>query len=234
MYHILRRIPLYITGSLVLVCTLYLFPIHVSAHTPRFVDVDQHETIMISDVDTSQAFYGTLRGSPHLYTFTFSTTTPVTFSLSIPDLEHATPDVGLLLIKRTEDRVEEITRVLAKDAVWDRWFEWFGGDSYRRGPELEETLAPGIYNLEVSTPLNTSKYVLSVGKVERLDLSPALYRNLVDVKHFFEKSSFAIIESPFVYIPSLLVVVACSLAVQGYRRRALLTSKATSNVTGGV
>jgi hypothetical protein len=224
MLHIFSRIFVCASSLLVFVCAGFFAPEIALAHTPRFVDAGQHETTAISDLETSQALYGILRGSPHLYTFEISSTTPVTFSLSIPNLEQATPDVGLLLIKRTDKSVEEVARALPGDASWNVWYEWFGGDSYQLGPVLEETLDPGVYNLEVSTPLNTTKYVLSFGTVERLDLSLELYRNLIGVKHFFGKSTFAIIQSPFVYVPGLLLSTVGYLAVRKYRRRALAST----------
>jgi hypothetical protein len=178
------------------------------AHEARFVEAGQHDVTSVTDVLQSQAFYGELNDSPHLFEFTLTEPTTSFAELLVPDSETGVTDKSGLLLKVEERGVTEVMRMNAKDAAWESFFEWFGGDSYRRGPTYFDSLEAGTYQLEVSTPVNQGKYVLVIGKEESFRLSYiATLKDVARVKQFFGKSRFALFESPLVYVPLLLVMV---------------------------
>jgi hypothetical protein len=207
-----------IASLVVLLCVLA--PIHVYAHQPRFVAPSQHDVIQVEDVRTSQAFYGELSESPHLYEFTLTEPTSFFAEILVPDIENATNDKSGLLLKVEKRGVSEVVRMNAKGASWESFYEWFGGDWYRRGASYYDSLEPATYRLEVSTPVNRGKYVLVVGKEERFDSGYiATLHDIRKIKTFFGKPSIAVAQSPFVYVPIILLLVLGCIVWRVYRKR---------------
>ena len=104
----------------------------------------------------------------------------------------------------------EVARLLAKDATWESFYEPFGGDSYRKGGEYETDLEPGVYRVEMSTPDNLTKYVFVIGKNESSGGVGyfEMIGRIMDVKAFFGKSRIFVIESPYVYVPIGILLIA--------------------------
>ncbi len=210
MKHILFFIALFIPANVVL------------AHVPTVVlQTSLHDVYSIDDPTLSQAFYGTQSGFPHTYEIRVKEPFLLRAEVLIPDTDKATENVTGIIIKETgrQGRVEEVARMLAKDASWESFYEFWGGDTYRRGGVFEREVEPGVYRIEVSTPDNESPYVLVVGTRE--EWGGVGYFEMVgriaDVKEFFGKSKFRIIESPLVYIPLFIVTLAVLFFI--YRRR---------------
>ena len=204
----LRRYPL-IAVVCVGLCVWIIpkfFP-HVPVLVTKESPVDK---IQIEDPELSQAFYGSMHGFPH--TFEIVATKPFTLftQILVPDIDSSKNTISGIIIKELKSgRVEEVSPLTAKDAAWEKSYEPFGGDTYRKGPSFEGNLEPGVYRIEVHTPDNLEKYVLVVGKREDLTLGYLeLLRRVTEVKEFFEKSQFRIIESPLVYIPLILLISA--------------------------
>jgi hypothetical protein len=80
--------------------------------------------------------------------------------------------------------------------------------------------AAGTYRIEVSTPDNIGKYVLVTGFLE--DQSEIGFfetmRRIAAVKEFFEKPSVAVLQSPFYFVPLLIVIGLCG-GLWYWRRR---------------
>jgi hypothetical protein len=207
---------------LFILCSIFLGAQHVHAHVPVFVSPETVDDLtLIEDPMLSQAFYGEMSGFPH--TFLIRVTEPIILSTQIllPDIETSKNNVSGLIVKEPEKRgrVTEITRMESKDSSWESSYEMFSGDSYRHGPLDERELEKGVYRLEVHTPDNIEKYVLVVGKREEMTIGYVeIIRRLAEVKVFFEKSKFRVIESPYVYIP-VGVLVIISFGVGMYIRK---------------
>ncbi len=193
-----------------------------SAHVPLVVSPQTvADIIPIEDPELSQAFYGTLDNFPH--TYEIRATEPFTLStmILVPDIEESTNVISGIIIKEQKrgTRVLQVARLHARDAAWESDFEPFGGDSYRMGPSFETQLDAGVYRVEVHTPDNKEKYVLVVGSREEMTLGYfELLGRMIEVKHFFGKSSFMIVQSMFVYVP-LLGIAAIGLLVWYIRKR---------------
>lgn len=203
-------------------CFLFLHAITAEAHVPNIVpELIQSDIVRIQDPTLSQAFYGEMEDFPH--TFEISATEPFhLFSqILLPDIESSKNNVSGIIIKLPEKRgrVTEVARLESKSASWESDFEPFGGDTYRKGPIFDQELEPGRYRIEVHTPENLDKYVLVVGTREEMSIGYfETVRRLMEVKVFFGKSKFRIIESPYVYVPLILIIGGVS-ALWHYRRR---------------
>jgi hypothetical protein len=82
-------------------------------------------------------------------------------------------------------------------------------ESFRSGGNLEGSLEPGWYKLEVSAPNNDGVYRLVWGTD---GVSRGYFGNvraLFEVKEFLNHSRFGVLLSPLIYVPlSLLVLLA--------------------------
>ncbi len=206
-----------------LVClAIILCPMLVEAHVPvlpEFISYEDAKTIEFPDI--SRAYYGELTSFPHRYEFVIGENDQNLFvEVLVPDIKEAANDIDAIIVKQHDaGYVDEVARLLAKDAAWDSFYEWFGGDSYRRGPGFERQVEPGKYILEVYNDNNMGKYVLVVGKKEDFSEISVLetMKRIYGVKHFYGKSSLAVLQSPFYFIPAVVILII--LVMLWYRHR---------------
>ena len=210
------------TRSLALSLLIFISGTHVAdAHVPNLVHPENpDDAVIVEDPGLSQAFYGRLDGFPHAYEVHSDESFSLSVKLLVPDIDEAKNDISAIIVEmpEREGRVREVTRLYAKDAAWVSEFEPWGGDTYRIGPSYEATLEPGTYRLEVNTPNNEEPYVLVVGEREEMTIGYLeLVGRIAGVKQFFGKSQLRIVESPFVYVPLLGLIILSGIV--GYIRR---------------
>ena len=184
----------------------------VDAHIPLVVEQKTlHDIVTIDEPEVSQAFYGAMQDFPHTYEIRAQEPFHLFVQVLVPDISSSKNIVSGIIIKEKagSGRVEEVARLLAKDAAWESFFEPWGGDSYRSGGTFEKDVPAGVYRIEVSTPNNQEKYVLVVGKKETFGTIGYFETigRISDVKVFFGKSRILIIESPLVYIPLSIILL---------------------------
>lgn len=193
------------------------------AHVPIIVVEESLSDIFtIEDPTLSQAFYGQLSGFPHTFQIVSEEPFHLFTQILQPDIESSANNISGIIIKepKSSGRVLEITRLAAKDGEWESTYEPFGGDTYRNGPLFEKDLEAGTYRIEVHTPDNREKYVLVVGQREEMTIGYfELIRRMFQVKNFFEKSPFFIIQSVFVYVPILLIGISGLFFWSRHRRK---------------
>ncbi len=152
-------------------------PFNVSAHQPMIIEGGKLAAVEAPEV--SKAYYAELKGKPD--TYRISSEAPLKFYLNIlvPDIEGATKDYA---VKVTREKMESTGTVNydlyyldGLKADWTAFYEKFAGDAYFKGPEIRSDLEAGTYNIEVSSPDNTGKYVLAIGEKEEFSLSEAIY-----------------------------------------------------------
>ena len=98
------------------------------------------------------------------------------------------PLVGLVL--GNVDFANLFVALDGKTYAWRPFYEPFGGDRYLLGPEYDEQVPAGAYTVVVTSPDNTGKYVLAVGKIEKFP-PKAMARTIVallKLKRYFGKS----------------------------------------------
>lgn len=197
----------------------------VYAHTPFLVtQTSLHDITRIDEPENSRAFYGELTGFPHTYEIRAEKPFHLFTQVLVPDIDSSKNNISGIIIREVEGsgQVKEVARLLAKDALWDSFYEPFGGDSYRNGGTFEKDVGPGVYRIEVSTPDNLEKYVLAVGKIEgKGDIGYfETIQRIAEVKVFFGKSKLLVVQSPFVYVPlCILTLILVGFAIWFYRRR---------------
>lgn len=201
-------------------------PIFVSAHQPRLVDTDQ---ITVVDPTVSKAYYGTLVGSPHIYTI--SSTAPFNLYVGIlmPYAEDSKKDV------RAEIRNgDELIKVIGgTDADWEKMFEFFGQSTYWDGGEYKAQVEPGTYTITVLSTENDSKYSLAIGEIESFDGNETVsaIKIIPELKKdFFDESPISFIKSPFGW-GYILIMYGLAFAT-GFLYRFILKKITTKTVRG--
>lgn len=181
--------------------------------TPDSVD----DYISVSNPTQTTEFFGTLAGNPEMYELTLEERTRLVVALRVPVEAESQPSISGLLVKEAERGVEEVKRLPGQSDYLKKSYDFWTGDSYLRGPSLALELEPGDYLFEVSSPDNEGRYVLTIGDDDTLQLNywQAL-RHIYRVKLFLGKSSLAMVESPLVYIPVLVLLILISVY---WRRR---------------
>lgn len=174
----------------------------------------------ITNPTLAQTFFGALAEFPHTYEIIATEPFHLFVQISVPNIESSADILSGIIIKEPsgKGRVEEIARLPAQSATWDSSYEWWSGDSYRKGPSFEKDLGPGTYRIEVNTPNNREKYILQVGTENEMVFGYfETVRRIVAVKKFFEKSPLRVVESPLILIP--LLSIAGVWMLLWYRRR---------------
>ena len=172
-----------------------LTPAIASAHQPRITEDTQ---IQVIDPEISKAYYSQLNNEPHTYTISSEEPFLLYAGVLVPALENPKKDISANIIN-TE--TQEILATLdGNNFEWTEFFEPFGYSTYWEGPEYEEEVPAGQYQITVSSINNDSKYSLAVGKIEAFNFSETAnaLKLIPELKRdFFEESPANFIFSPF-------------------------------------
>jgi len=158
------------------------------AHQPRLVN--DRPSIIVRDPEISQAFYARLAGNPQTYDIRSEAPLRLYVNLLVPDIPGIETDYEAAVFRETGGKKELLARLDGKTYAWRPFYEPFGGDRYLLGPEYDEQVPAGAYTVVVTSPDNTGKYVLAVGKIEKFP-PKEMARTIValpKLKRYFGKS----------------------------------------------
>ncbi len=181
--------------------------------------------LLDSDIETQSEYLGELIGDPQMYEFTITATT--TLKLRLAQLETDTPIPFSLITVRKDDKndgVSEVGRLLAKDIVQDLVTDKVLGLTLLTSQIYEEKIGPGIYRVEVSTPENFGRYMLTVGDVPK---EVGYFKTISDVhiiQSFFEKSIFTLLKSSYIHYP-LGIIILLGLFFVTWKKRNFIENK---------
>jgi len=200
---------------------LFFLPLATLAYQPRLT-VNQNY-LEILKPETSQAFYGELKGQSAVYKIKSTTSFRLYLGLLVPALDNADQDFSARVY--VKDELSNWQMIYFLDGLkmsWLKFYEGFTNDDYLRGPELksEEALsdklrgvemAAGIYTIEVFSPDNLGRYVLVVGDQEELSVQEAIGALSIlpaIKKDFFNKSPFSAL---FTWLAFYLLLLALAV-----------------------
>ncbi len=186
----------------------------VFAHQPRITDSRMTE---VPDPEISKAYYGTLSGEPDVYTINASDPFDLYVNILVPDIAGQKKDVSAVVLKDGK----EIVVLEGINFEWKKFYEPFGADTYWMGPEYKARAEAGTYEIRVWSSNNDSKYSLAIGEIEKFDFKEGMNAIVLIAQtkmHFFNKSFFNIFESPFIYGPSLILLIIIILIIFVIRR----------------
>ena len=165
---------------IVLAALPLILALPVEAHLPRMEGANAE--IKIERPEISQAFYGWLEGKPAIYSINAKAPFLLYVGLLSPRVEFLRTDFSAVIRKDGE----LFARVSAEDSLWPVVYEPFANDYYAKGPEWEQKVPAGKYEIEISNSGNNGSYSLAVGKTEDLSLGGFL-RTLVVLPRVKEK-----------------------------------------------
>lgn len=198
------------------------------AHQPRITSDIFTE---IKNPETSQAFYGELKGQPDTYSIESEKSFHLYVGILVPDIEGIEKDISAEIYFGNEKGNDNFLYKLdGLKYKWTSYYEEFGGDNYYFGPEFKDEakskknvpkgikVEKGSYLIKVFSPDNKGKYVLVVGEKEEFPVNEAInaVKTMPKLKSdFFNKSpltSFFNIIGLFLLI-SVVILLAVLLMV---------------------
>ena len=165
---------------IVLAALPLILALPVEAHLPRMEGANAE--IKIERPEISQAFYGWLEGKPAIYSINAKAPFLLYVGLLSPRVEFLRTDFSAVIRKDGE----LFSRVSAEDSLWPVVYEPFANDYYAKGPEWEQKVPAGKYEIEISNSGNSGSYSLTIGKTEDLSLGGFLC-TLAVLPHVKEK-----------------------------------------------
>jgi len=212
------------TVSLVLgVCLL--LPVIALAASSVFLPLEaQPPAMVIENPEAKQSYFTELYGYPHTYIIDTDQNIELELVVEVPKTKEVKRNIGVIILRNLGDGkgVEEVARLFSHQASWEERRDIARGDTYLVGPTFSDTLEPGEYVVEVSTPVNFGKYVLRLGteSVEREGLMGKL-KEMALIKMFFGKTQWAVFQSPYIFLP-LVVLCIGGVSLFYYRRSRLI------------
>lgn len=194
------------TIAFIFVFSILILPSTTLAHQPR-ITTEQVNSVI--DPEISKAYYGGLKGSPHIYRISSAVPFNLYLNVLVPDIEGQTKEVSMVVVKNKDEK-NIFLQLKGVGFEWKRFFEPFGQDWYWQGPEYKALVEAGQYDVYVWDPGNDSKYVFAVGEKEKFNLNETL--NAIDMipelkKSFFNSSPLNFIYSPIGYGYILIVLI---------------------------
>lgn len=165
------------------------------AHQPRIIDSDQ---TIVTEPEVSKAYYAKLSGTIQQYTIIENSAFNLYVNILVPAITNQKKDVSVIIYKNGNRDVPFAT------LDWinfqrTSFFEKFGHDSYRKGPEYSGMVESGTYDIVVMSTNNDSSYSLAIGEIENFDVKEsvnALHLIPLIKSEFFNKSPIDFIFSP--------------------------------------
>jgi hypothetical protein len=161
--------------SIILLFILFLSICAISAHQPR-VDVGVNSSIsnpiVVQNPEISQAFYGKLNGQPVYYQITSDKPFNLFVNLLVPQSPGISSDFVSAQI--TDSSGKTVALLGGNNSEWKPMFEEFGGDYYLQGPEFNQNVSAGTYNIKVFNANNIGKYSIAIGNIEAFPLDESI------------------------------------------------------------
>ncbi|TXH01164.1 MAG: hypothetical protein E6P95_02375 [Candidatus Moraniibacteriota bacterium] len=179
---------------------------HVSAAAVfQTVVTEPYELIpLATDLEQVQIHIGTLENFPIMYEFLVSATTTLAVQLSQQYKGNALPTDFALMIVREDDKgggVSEIARLHPEAADWQIRKEAALGMKFWDSALISNELRPGVYRIEVSTPLNDGRYMLTLGTANESLGYFRMLQHAREIQSGFGLSIFSMLKSSLVYYP---------------------------------
>ncbi|NCN11849.1 hypothetical protein GW937_00835 [Candidatus Kaiserbacteria bacterium] len=199
-----------------LICTIFFLfgasVTSVTAFTVYQTEVTKpYEIISLQqDLEKKQAHIGQLENFPIMYAVTVVATTTFTTQLSQRYQGSVAPLSLALMLVREDDTgggVSEVMRTHPEVTDWDIRKDAMYGMSFLDSAPITSELRPGTYRIEVSTPDNLGRYMLTLGTTEeKMGYFEAL-AHVRTVQQGFGLSIGKMLGSSYVYYPLGIILL---------------------------
>ena len=180
-------------------------------------------TVLTGSIDDKQVHLGELKGFPVMYQFELEVPTDLYLQVKQRFSGDTPIPFSLVLVKETSRGVTEIGRYSETNDTWEVVKNKSAGITYWQSREFAESLEPGTYRLEVTSPGNLGKYQLGLGRENSRNGYFEELRNARTTQEFFCFSAFKMLTSNLVYYP-LRIVLLLILLQRTWKYRKLITN----------
>lgn len=203
---------------------VFLAPSLLCAYNPIKAEPSEPYAVipLEGDLYVEHHLLGDLSDYPDMYEFTTDVAVDLKIRLRQRDSEEAVP-FGLILV-RQNDADGGVTEVLRQNQSLNEWQtrkESSLGITFLENSTIEESISPGTYRLEVSTPDNRGAYMLILGDEPVSSGFFASLAHIFSTQRHFGYSPFHVVLSSYVYYPIGIVMIAMGVFLT-YRYRTLL------------
>jgi hypothetical protein len=180
-------------------------------------------SITVSDGKT---YVGRLEDYPEMYEIVASEEFDLRISLEhLPLNENEENPTIIVVREQFRGGVEEVMRVTGTDARWEEYYNHTLATTLFRSQLLERSLEAGTYRVEVSSPNNRTRYLLTIGSENIGSGYWGTLGSIREVHGFFGFSGLKILFSTYIYLPLLVILILITLFLE-YRRRTRRTGVA--------
>lgn len=210
---------------------LFFWATSAFAFNPEVTEITRPYEIVTIDKQAVQtvSYLGELTGFPVTYEITSDE--PFTLQAQVRQRYRSGSDpvaFSVIVIKQNErgGGVTEVDRVRPDSSDWSIIKPSQLGFSLLEAPALRAAVQPGTYRIEVSTPENIGKYMLSFGTQEIEDGYFASLSGVRNIQKFFDFSVFRLLASSLVYYP-LGIIIFLFIIQRGWKYRKQITHNDT-------
>lgn len=175
---------------------------------------------LLGNHQQTKIILGELQDVPEMYEVVIEATSTLSIAIRAVPKKDQQPVFSSIIIKQKEIRgIEEIARLSATDATWNRLVDRSTGLAFLSGPNFTGTVTPGTYKIEVSNPNNQGKYLLILGSDDDNQSYVESLRAIITTYEFYDTNKFKVISSPYIYYPIGIFLILIIMAVIFYKNR---------------
>lgn len=190
----------------------------VAYQAEQFVPPAPYDVLVIDTApQTERTLLGSLEGFPDMYEIQSTEAFTLTLQLAAVPTE-TTPQFSGLVIRVLDEGIEEVGRLRGSDAEWETVTNPATGLPEAVGPRYEEEVPAGTYRIEVSTPSNQGKYLLTLGVDDAAGYFTSV-RSVATTYNFYDRSAIAMFRSPYIHYPVGILVLLSLIGATWYIRR---------------
>ena len=155
-----------------------------------------------SDSGTEHIYLGELSDYPIMYQITSDESFDLSARIRQRYNNSEEPVAFSLIVIRENERgggVTEVARLRPGDDGWTTVKDSVLGMTFLESDILSRSVEPGTYRIEISTPENIGRYMLTFGEAENLPGYFEMLGNIRTTQKFFGYSIFRMLTSSYVY-----------------------------------
>lgn len=175
---------------------------------------------LLGDYQLNKTVLGELENAPEMYEIKIEATSTLAVELrAVPMAETESTFSGIIIRQKETRGIEEVARLEAREAKWNRLLDGQTGLPYLAGSFYSETVSPGTYRIEVSNPNNQGKYLLLIGTNNDEEGYFASLRAVITTYEFYGESKLKLFNSPYVHYPLGILILIILISVTVYKTR---------------
>ena len=208
-----------------LLAVFLALPFTVSAYAPQtFVPEVQFATVPLELPEGELNVLGTLENFPIMYETRLESERDLQVQLS-QRFSQQPRQFSVIVVRVLENNrgVQEIARINPQSDEWTPMKDSALGFTLIQSPTVTESLTPGTYRIEVSTPDNVGPYMVSFGSSDESRGYFGMLADAYTMQQHFDYSIFRMLLSSTIYYPLGIVLLLYGLR-QTWKYRSMISN----------